>query len=77
MPKVKVILPDNLFNELTDTADRFSVDIDNLIETAVCKFLDDLNRAEYEASFKKASTDTAIIAIAEEGLDDYLNQWQP
>jgi len=37
-------------------------------------YLDQLNRAEYLRSYKKASEDVDLITIAEEGMEDYLKQ---
>ena len=44
-----------------------------IIEKALQIYLDQLNRAEYIQSYKQAATDENIIAIAEEGMIDYLN----
>ena len=45
-----------------------------LIEKALRIYLDQLNRAEYVKSYKQAAKDDDIMAIAEEGMEDYLQQ---
>jgi len=36
--------------------------------------LDQLNRAEYVKSYRKATIDSNVLEMAEEGMEDYLKQ---
>ncbi len=45
-----------------------------LIENALRLYLEHLEKAEYIRSYKQAATDSDILSIAEEGMEDYLNQ---
>ena len=67
-------LPDDLLEKLTKAAKRLSIPKNRLIKKALEIYLDQLNRAEYVKSFKKASQDTDIMQIAEEGMTDYLKK---
>ena len=67
-------LPEEVFKDLDKTAKRLSVPKNKLIERALRVYLDQLNRAEYELSFRRASSDKDILDMAEEGMEDYLKQ---
>ncbi len=67
-------LPDDLLNQLREQADSFSVPMNKLIEKAVRIYLDQLKRAEYVKSYSEAAKDQDIMAIAEEGMADYLKE---
>ena len=67
-------LPEDLIKRLKEKADKFSVPMNKLIEKALRIYLDQLNRAEYVKSYKEAAQDQDIMAIAEEGMEDYLKQ---
>ncbi len=54
-------------------AAKLAMQKNKIIEKALQIYLDQLNRAEYIQSYKQAATDENIIAIAEEGMIDYLN----
>lgn len=45
-----------------------------LIEKALAIYLDQLNRAEYVKSYKKAVNDKDLMNIAKEGMVEYLIQ---
>lgn len=45
-----------------------------MIEKALRIYLDQINKAEYIKSYKEAFNDDNILNIAEEGMEDYLNQ---
>jgi predicted transcriptional regulator len=74
MTKLTTTLPDDILNRLNEQAKRLSVSPDSMIEKALRSFLDELKKAEYASSFKKASTDSDVVRIAEEGMDDYFKQ---
>ena len=67
-------LPEDLLKLLKEKADKFSLPMNKLIEKALRIYLDQLNRAEYVNSYKEAAKDQDIMAIAEEGMEDYLKQ---
>jgi len=67
-------LPDDLWAQLNEEASRLAMPKNKLIEKALRIYLDHLNRAEYVKSYKQAAKDDDIMAIAEEGMEDYLQQ---
>lgn len=67
-------LPDNLLQLLSEKAQALSVPKNKLIETALRLYLEHLEKAEYISSYKQATQDKDIMLIAEEGMEEYLNQ---
>jgi len=67
-------LPDKLLKRLDKAAKMLSLPKNRLIEKALEIYLEQLNRAEYIKSFKRAAQDEDIMAIAEEGMTEYLSQ---
>ncbi len=67
-------LPDDLLKQLNATAEKFKLPKNKLIEKALTVYLDQVNKAEYIASYKRAGADNEIMQIAEEGMVDYLKQ---
>ena len=67
-------LPDDLLKQLSEKASKLSVPKNKLIEKALRLYLEHLEKAEYIKSFSSAAQDKDILAIAEEGLADYLKQ---
>ncbi len=67
-------LPDNLLQILSEKAKALAMPKNKLIENALRLYLEHLEKAEYIKSYKEASSDKDIIAIAEEGMEDYLAQ---
>ncbi|MGE0019626.1 MAG: ribbon-helix-helix domain-containing protein [Draconibacterium sp.] len=67
-------LPDELIQKLNEMAAKLALPKNKIIEKALQIYLDQLNRAEYIQSYKQAATDENIIAVAEEGMVDYLKQ---
>lgn len=67
-------LPDELLAKLDSMAKQLSVPKNRLIEKALTIYLDQITRAEYVKSFKKASEDENLLDMAEEGMEDYLKQ---
>jgi metal-responsive CopG/Arc/MetJ family transcriptional regulator len=67
-------LPEELLAKLNEVAKRHAVPKNRLIEKALRIYLDQLNRAEYVKSFKKAAGDENLLSMAEEGMEDYLKQ---
>ncbi len=67
-------LPDNILQELSEKAKKLSLPMNKVIERALSIYLDQLNKAEYINSYKRAANDDNIISIAEEGMEEYLQQ---
>ena len=67
-------LPDDVFSKLGDAAKKFSLPKNKIIERALSIYLEQLNRAEYIKSYKRAADDKDVLSIAEEGMEDYFQQ---
>ncbi len=67
-------LPEDLLKKLKEKADQFAMPMNKLIENALRIYLDQLNMAEYVKSYKAAAQDQDVMAIAEEGMEEYLKQ---
>lgn len=67
-------LPDELLQKLNDMAIKLAIPKNRIIEKALQIYLDQLNRAEYIKSYKRAAEDVNIIEMAEEGMEEYLKQ---
>ena len=67
-------LPDDILQQLSEMAKKLSLPKNKIIERALSVYLDQLNRAEYVKSYKRAAVDEDILTIAEEGMEDYLKQ---
>lgn len=67
-------LPDEILQQLSKKAKKLSLPKNKIIERALTIYLDQLNRAEYIQSYQRAANDDNILAIAEEGMEDYLQQ---
>lgn len=70
-------LPDELIQKLNEMAGRLAVPKNRIIEKALRIYLDQLTRAEYIQSYRQAKDDLNIIELAEEGMEEYLNQLEP
>lgn len=67
-------LPDHLLSRLDQMAQRLNLPKNKLIERALEIYLDQLNRAEYVKSYQRAAKDPDVLAIAEEGMTEYLKR---
>jgi len=67
-------LPDDILQKLSEKAKKLSLPKNKIIERALSIYLDQLNKAEYIQSYKRAENDEDILDIAEEGMADYLEQ---
>jgi len=65
-------LPDNLLQDLANKAKHYKMPKNKIIEKALIIYLDQLKRAEYSKSYSRAAQDDDIMAVAEEGMEDYL-----
>lgn len=69
-------LPDDLLKRLNEAAQKLNLPKNRILERALEIYLDQLNKAEYIRSYKKAAQDKDILVVAEEGMADYLTQLQ-
>lgn len=67
-------LPEDLFKKLNEAAKKLSLPKNKIIEKSLTIYLDQINKAEYLTSYKKMSQDKDVLLIAEEGMEEYLNQ---
>ncbi len=67
-------LPDHLLKELAKASKDLKMPKNKIIEKAVEIYLEQLDKAAYRRSFKRASKDKDMMAMAEEGMADYYNQ---
>lgn len=74
MPTFTSSLPAELLDKLHQMAEELKLPKNKLIERALEIYLDQLKRAEYVKSFKAAAQDEDAMAIAEEGMVEYLKQ---
>ena len=73
MPTFTSTLPDELMLLLQQKSKELKLPKNKLIEKALRIYLDQLNKAAYIQSYKKAAEDTDIMLMAEEGMTDYLS----
>ncbi|PRP67084.1 ribbon-helix-helix protein, CopG family [Nonlabens agnitus] len=69
-------LPDDLLQQLAKKAKELKLPKNQLIEKALSIYLEQLDRAAYIKSYKRAGKDPDMIAMAEEGMADYFQQLQ-
>lgn len=69
-------LPEELLRLLEEKAKELSLPKNKLIERALRLYLDQLNRASYLKSYKKMADDVDLLAIAEEGMADFMQELQ-
>ena len=67
-------LPENILKKLNEMSGKLAIPKNKIIEKALLIYLDQLTRAEYVKSYKQDGDDTDILAMAEEGMEDYLKQ---
>lgn len=65
-------LPDELLEALAKEAKDLQVPKNSLIEKALTLYLRELKKARYAKSFRRASQDEEVMAMAEEGMADYF-----
>ncbi|MDP2686256.1 MAG: ribbon-helix-helix domain-containing protein [Aequorivita sp.] len=69
-------LPDSLLEQLSITAKELKLPKNKLIEKALSLYLDQIERAQYVKSFKRANKDQEVLDMAEEGMADYFKMLQ-
>ena len=67
-------LPDQLLELLAKKAKALSLPKNKLMEAALTLYLEHLEKAEYIKSYRAAAGDKNILVMAEEGMEEYLNQ---
>jgi predicted transcriptional regulator len=67
-------LPDDLLDQLAQAARDMKLPKNKLIEKALSIYLEQLDKAAYIKSYKRAANDPDMIAMAEEGMADYFQQ---
>ncbi len=67
-------LPETTVRQLTEYTKRIGKPKNEVIELALSEFFDRQKRQEFIDGFKRAQQDPEIAEMAEEGMDDYLNQ---
>lgn len=65
-------LPDKLLKDLSKTASDLKLPKNKIIEKALEYYLEQIKRAKYAESYKRMAKDPDMLAIAEEGLEDYI-----
>lgn len=65
-------LPEELLKRLAETSKELKQPKNKIIERALEIFLDELKRAKYAKSYKRASKDPNVLLMAEEGMAEYL-----
>ncbi len=67
-------LPNDLLDLLGQKASEYKLAKNKLIEKALRVYLDELTKAEYVKSYKRAAQDEDTLLMAEEGMSEYLSQ---
>ena len=67
-------LPDDLLKLLSEKAKQMAVPKNKLIEISLRLYLEQMEKAEFIQSYSNAAEDEDILLVAEEGMEDYLNQ---
>ena len=65
-------LPKDLIEMLDQYAGKFSIPKNRIIEKALLAYFDQIKKAEYAHSFRKAAGNEEMLTMAEEGIEDYL-----
>ena len=65
-------LPAELLEMLDSYARKFKLPKNRIMEQALLAYFDQLKKAEYVHSFRKAAGDEDMLTMAEEGLEEYL-----
>lgn len=65
-------LPKDLMDMLNSYASQLKLPKNRIVEKALRAYFDQIKKAEYAHSFRRAAGDEEQILMAEEGLEDYL-----
>ncbi len=66
-------IPSALMETLSEYASKFKLSKNKLIEDALRRYFDQIERAEYIRSYRRVNTDDEMKRMVEEGLEDYLS----
>ena len=64
-------LPITVLDELNRTAVALDIPMNQILEKALRLYLTELNRKDFEASFRRAANDVDQVKLAESGTDDF------
>lgn len=67
-------LPEELLQKLNEASKKLSIPKNRIIEKSLTIYLDQINKAEYLKSYKKMSQDQDVLFLAEEGMEEFLNE---
>jgi predicted transcriptional regulator len=67
-------LPEDILRKLAEKSRELATPKNKIIERALRIYIDQIEKAEYIKSYKKASEDQDLMMIAEEGMTDYLSR---
>lgn len=65
-------LPSDLIAMLDNYASQLKLPKNRIVEKALRAYFDQIKKAEYAHSFRRAAGDDDMLTLAEEGLEDYL-----
>lgn len=65
-------LPDDILKKLAEASKELKMPKNKIIEKALAIYFEELDKAAYKASFKRAAKDNDMVAMAEEGMKDYF-----
>lgn len=69
-------LPDNILKQLAEASKSLKLPKNKIIEKALTLYLEEIEKAEYAKSFRRASKDKDTLLMAEEGMADYFKMLQ-
>lgn len=67
-------LPEDILEKLAEKSQQLATPKNKIIERALRIYIDQIEKAEYIRSYKKASEDQDLMMVAEEGMNDYLSR---
>lgn len=65
-------LPDDLLENLAKMAKELKMPKNKLIEKALRHYFEQIEKAQYAKSFKRAANDPEMFQVAEEGITDWF-----
>lgn len=65
-------LPDDLLESLSNMAKELKIPKNRIIEKALRHYLEQIDKAQYAKSFKRAAKNPEMLALAEEGIEDWF-----
>lgn len=65
-------LPDELLENLAKLAKELKMPKNKLIEKALQHYFEQIEKAQYAKSFKRAAKEPEMLELAEEGIEDWF-----